>query len=54
MSLLREADDPRLPMMMTDVDRLLRDYIERFEAGGSVDPSDLWRARARTGESSPC
>ena len=31
----------RLPMMMTDVDRLLRDYIERFESGGSVDPSDL-------------
>jgi hypothetical protein len=28
-------------MLMTDVDRLLRDYIERFEAGGSVDPSDL-------------
>ena len=28
-------------MMMTDVDRLLRDYIERFESGGSVDPSDL-------------
>src|SRR5262245_374180 len=31
----------RLPMMMTDVDRLLRDYIERFESGGSVDPNDL-------------
>ncbi len=30
-----------LPMMMTDVDRLLRDYIERFEAGGSEDPTDL-------------
>jgi hypothetical protein len=28
-------------MLMTDVDRLLRDYIERFESGGSVDPSDL-------------
>jgi hypothetical protein len=28
-------------MMMSDVDRLLRDYIERFESGGSVDPSDL-------------
>jgi hypothetical protein len=28
-------------MMMTDVDRLLRDYIERYESGGSVDPSDL-------------
>ena len=28
-------------MMMSDVDRLLRDYIERYESGGSVDPSDL-------------
>jgi hypothetical protein len=28
-------------MLMTDVDRLLRDYIERFESEGSVDPSDL-------------
>jgi hypothetical protein len=26
---------------MTDVDRLLREYIERFESGGSVDPGDL-------------
>src|SRR5262245_7948383 len=31
----------RLPMLMTDVDRLLLDYIERFESGGSVDPNDL-------------
>ena len=37
----------RLLMTMTDVDQLLRDYIERFEAGGSVDPSDLL-ARAST------
>ena len=28
-------------MTMTDVDRLLRDYIQRFEAGDSVDPTDL-------------
>lgn len=26
---------------MTDPDRLLKTYIERFEAGGSADPSDL-------------
>jgi hypothetical protein len=26
---------------MADVDRLLREYIERFEAGGSADPGDL-------------
>jgi hypothetical protein len=26
---------------MADVDRLLREYLERFESGGSVDPSDL-------------
>jgi hypothetical protein len=29
------------PMTMTDVDRLLQTYIERFESGGSVDPTDL-------------
>ena len=29
------------PMTMTDADRLLREYIARFESGGSVDPSDL-------------
>ena len=28
-------------MTMTDVDRLLREYIERFESGGSSDPGDL-------------
>jgi hypothetical protein len=28
-------------MTMTDVDRLLREYIEQFESGGAVDPSDL-------------
>jgi hypothetical protein len=26
---------------MTDVERLLREYIERLESGGSVDPTDL-------------
>lgn len=26
---------------MTEVDKLLRQYIERFESGGSADPSDL-------------
>jgi hypothetical protein len=26
---------------MTEVDRLLREYIERFEQGGEADPSDL-------------
>lgn len=26
---------------MTEVDRLLREYIERFESGGSSDPGDL-------------
>ena len=26
---------------MADVDRLLREYIERFESGGSVDPGDM-------------
>src|SRR5512144_1551792 len=26
---------------MADVDRLLREYIKRFEAGGSADPGDL-------------
>ena len=26
---------------MTDVDTLLRSYIDRFQAGGPVDPSDL-------------
>src|SRR4051794_10282104 len=31
----------RLPILMTDVDRLLRDYIDRFESGDSVDPRDL-------------
>src|SRR5262249_15306740 len=33
----------RRPAMspMTDPDKLLRQYIERFEAGGEVDPSDL-------------
>ena len=30
-------------MTMTDVDRLLRDYIKRFEAGDSVDPTDLFK-----------
>lgn len=29
------------PRPMTDAQRLLREYIERFEAGGAVDPSDL-------------
>lgn len=29
------------PITMTDVDRLLHTYIERFEAGGSTDPTDL-------------
>lgn len=28
-------------MTMTDVNRLLRDYIERYEAEGAPDPSDL-------------
>jgi transcriptional regulator with XRE-family HTH domain len=31
----------RGPMTMTDADRLLRDYVKRFEAGGETDPSDL-------------
>src|SRR4051794_4146041 len=31
----------RLRMTMTDADRLLREYIERFESGGSADPNDL-------------
>ena len=34
---------------MTDLDKLLRQYIERFESGGDVDPSDLI-AQAETGE----
>jgi len=29
------------PWTMADVDRLLREYIERFESGGSADPSDF-------------
>ncbi len=37
----------RLPITMTDVDRLLRDYIQRFEEGGSVDPSDLFEGLER-------
>jgi hypothetical protein len=28
-------------MTMAEVDRLLREYIERFESGGSSDPGDL-------------
>src|SRR3954453_14406149 len=31
----------RPPMTMTEVDRLLREYIERFESGVSSDPGDL-------------
>jgi hypothetical protein len=34
---------------MTDLDKLLRQYIERFESGGDVDPSDLI-AEAEMGE----
>lgn len=34
---------------MTDLDKLLRQYIERFEAGGDVDPNDLL-SQARAGE----
>lgn len=34
---------------MTDLDTLLRQYIERFEAGGDVDPNDLL-SRAQPGE----
>ena len=34
---------------MTDLDKLLRQYIEAFESGGDVDPSDLI-AQAETGE----
>src|SRR5262249_47242723 len=41
----------RRPAMspMTDPDKLLRQYIERFEAGGEVDPSDLI-AQAEAGQ----
>ena len=28
-------------MTMTDADRLLRDYVKRFESGGDTDPTDL-------------
>jgi len=28
-------------MTMTDADRLLRDYVKRFESGGDTDPADL-------------
>ena len=34
---------------MTDLDKLLRQYIERFEAGGDVDPNDLL-SQAKAGE----
>src|SRR4051794_32352056 len=33
----------RLPITMTDVDRLLRDYIQRFEEGETIDPSDFFK-----------
>src|SRR5262249_20137434 len=31
----------RLRMTMAEVDRLLREYIERFESGGSSDPGEV-------------
>jgi len=34
---------------MTDLDKLLRQYIERFEAGGNVDPNELL-SQAHAGE----
>jgi hypothetical protein len=39
--LTRLTIHPHRPMTMTDADRLLQTYIERFEQGGSVDPTDL-------------
>lgn len=38
---MRLTNRRRKTMAKTEVDKLLRRYVERFEAGGSVDPSDL-------------
>ena len=46
---MRLRTRPPATSAMTDLDKLLRQYIERFEAGGDVDPNDLL-AQAKAGE----